>query len=250
MFFERKESKVFGRRKKVVVAPLLPEIVIFGSVRVPEGRSRFEHEGYQIRDARTARIGVSGSCRQCGTRIGPMNYAEPLEWEEVKQLASLCGDCKWLESEYEGDLAKTIGQIEELEAKHEILLTALVALPGVKRPESLSWDNLEDAGLILHRAGRAGSNAVLGFILIDYSRQEMHRLVQAVDGQLEPFSRGFKLFLGTEYYKLFPGSCWWPKELYSYFDHRTYFDFLREHQEKVETRAEEIKGRIEAFVVT
>lgn len=214
--------------------------------RLPGRYYDFEYEGYQIYETGRGRHTVYGTCRQCDESAQAQNVGRGQSWEEVKRLTSLCAGCKWLESEYEGELAKITDEIEDLETKHENLLTAITALPGVKRPKSLSWDDLEDAGLILHRQDQ---ESVLGFILIDYSREEMHRLVKAVDGRLEPFSRGFKLFLGDQYYKLFPGSYWWEVERYTYHSHETYLDFLHKEQRGIEARADEIRSRIEAHAV-
>lgn len=239
---------MFRRKKKEVVPHPPEERVLFGSVTVPRGAYSFRHEGYNVHHYRYSSWDATGSCEQCGDSATAQVH-ESWSWEEVKRSVGPCKKCKWYEGKYEEDLAAVADQIEALETKQEALFTALAALPGVKCPKSLSWDDLEGAGLILHRKDQ---RSVLGFILIDYSREEMHGLVKAIDGRLEPFSRGFKLFLGAEYYKLFPGSYGWESHYhgqYTYYNHQTYLDFLRERQEKIEARAEKVRAKIETHVV-
>ena len=242
---------MFGRKKKARPTPATPApkpTIIFGSVVVPEGQHVFNYDGYKIRRSTYYNeYDVTGTCQRCGGIAKAGELQKSRSWDEIKRLASLCADCEWLERGYEKDLAGVVSRIKDLEDKREILLAAFAALPSVKWPGSLSWNDLENAGLILHRKDQ---ESVLGFILIDYSRGQMHQLVKTIDGRLEPFSRGFKLFLGTDYYKLFPGSYWWERHgHYSDFNHQSYLDFLRERQEKIEAEAERAKGKIEAHAV-
>lgn len=235
---------MFLRKKKQVQSPPRPEaprMTIFGGVVVPEMYETFSYEGLEIHPEYGSSK-IKNFCTRCG---GDVKFDNPKPWQEILSSKWICGDCAWYRDKYEDESRETTEEIEELEGLHKKLFAAFTELLG-REPASLEEDSLREAGLILHREN---SEAVLGFILIDYNREQMHKLVTAVNGRLEPFSRGFQLFLPIEYYKLFPGSYYWKRYYYSRYEGRSRLDLLHEKRQEVETRADKIRSRIETYAV-
>lgn len=207
----------------------------------------FTYEGFEIHP-QSSESKIKNICINCGGDVKIDNYKP---WSEIVSKTWTCAECVWLKGKFQKDMDSTTVEIEKLEGLREKLFDALKRFLGTE-PESLKSADLKAAGLILHRKS---STDVLGFILIDYSREQMHELVTAVNGRLEPFSRGFKLFLPLDYYLLFPGSSNYDRmsvygtrivKFYESYAKGSHLDQLIEHRNQIESKAEMIRARITA----
>ncbi len=224
-----------------------PNYTLFGSVPVDEMYKTFTYEGFEIHP-QSGDSKIKNVCINCGGDVKFDNYTP---WSEIVSKTWTCAECVWLKGKFQKDLDSTTAEIEKLEGLREKLLNALKQFLG-KEPESFKSVDLKAAGLILHRKS---STDVVGFVLIDYSREQMHELVTAVNGQLDAFSRGFKLLLPLNYYLLFPGSSNYDRlsgygtrigKFYDSYAKGSHLDSLIEHRSHIESQAEAIRARIAA----
>lgn len=240
--------RVFGRKKEVVLPAEFKPAYVFGLRVPPELGDQLNWDGMIEQDeckiaGNAVCCSVESTCRRCGDGTKGVYFDDELTrpWEEVRQAARRCEDCRWYEDEYPKEMTAHNEAISLLVRLREGFLEALGHFPNISRPAGIGEADLIAAGLEVHRGGEGEP---LGVVLFAYSQRDLHELTTRVGGLLSPFGLGIKFVPGLECQMSFPGTYNWKpgEETYDYdsAETRSYLERLVEERQRLEYRASAI----------